>query len=82
MIPLLDEMYTEPTEEDNLMQDSIPNLIFNDSEEWETVPNSNEIPSDDSCNNMNQAQHRTVSTSLISSVLSQFWFKNNNAQSK
>lgn len=69
-------MFTEPTEEDNLMEDSMPNLMFNDNEEWETVPNSNEIPSDDLCQ-MNHAQHRTVSTSLISSVLSQFWFKNN-----
>ena len=70
---MLDEMFTEPTEEDNLLQDSIPNLIFNDSEEWETVPNSNEIPSDDTCNA--NVQHRAVSSSLISSVLSQFWFK-------
>lgn len=73
LIPLLEEMFTD-SKDDNLIQDSIPNLVFTDNEEWEAVPNSNEIPSDDSCNS---SQHRNVSTSLISSVLSQLWFKNN-----
>lgn len=73
MIPLLEEMFTDC--EDECLQDSaIPNLIFNENEEWETVPNSNEIPSDDT---VNSSIPRAVSTSLISSVLSQFWFKNN-----
>lgn len=81
IIPLLDEMFTDScTDDDNNMgQDSMPNLIFTDTEDWETVPNSNEIPSDDT---YNSRQTRTVSTSLISSVLSQFWFKNNPGGSK
>ena len=86
IIPLLDDMFTD-SEDDNMMQESIPNLIFNDVEEWETVPNSSEIPSDDTFNtNINQINNAintnsirnvaNVSTSLISSVLSQFWYKN------
>lgn len=76
MILLLDEMFTD-SEEDSLIQDSMPNLIFNDNEEWETVPNSNEIPSDDSISTANSSIPKTVSSSLISSVLSQFWYKSN-----
>jgi hypothetical protein len=88
IIPLLDEMFNDSAE-DNMMQDSIPNLIFNDYDEWETVPNSNEIPSEDTFNvsnltSINQAINptsiRNVSTSLISSVLSQFWYKNQQAK--
>lgn len=82
MIPLLEEMFVDSTDDD-IMQDSIPNLIFNDNEEWETVPNSSEIPSDDiTASTLNTATAatnsiRNVSTSLISSVLSQFWYKGN-----
>ena len=74
MIPLLEEMFTD-SEEDNFAQDSMPNLVFNDNEEWENVPNSNEIPSDDSFTTNNMP--RTVSSSLISSVSSSVisWFK-------
>lgn len=75
MIPLLEEMFTDSEEDNNFIQDSIPNLVFNDNEEWETVPNSNEIPSDDSFTASNMP--RTVSASLISSVSSSVisWFK-------
>ncbi len=90
MIPLLEEMFAN-SEEDNIMQDSIPNLIFNDNEDWETVPNSSEIPSDDTFNssvnpinntiNTNSIRNvANVSSSLISSVLSQFWYKNPQAK--
>lgn len=56
------------------------NLIFGDgsNEEWETVPSSSEIPSDDTymtrASAARQSVTRTVSSSLISSVISQFWF--------
>jgi hypothetical protein len=82
MIPLLEEMFTESEEE--FFQDCMPNLVFNDNEEWETVPNSNEIPSDDSftasgsgSGSGSGSMSRTVSSSLISSVSSSVisWFK-------
>ena len=75
MIPLLEEMFTDSEEDNNFIQDSMPNLVFNDNEEWETVPNSNEIPSDDSFTA--SSMPRTVSSSLISSVSSSVfsWFK-------
>jgi hypothetical protein len=68
-------MFTDSDEDNQLIQDSMPNLIFTDNEDWETVPNSNEIPSDDTYAQTQSRQTRAVSTSLISSVLSQFWFK-------
>lgn len=66
-------------EDDSFGQDAVP-LIYNDSEEWETIPNSNEIPSDDSYVNQSQSASRNViatSSSLISSVLSNFFTKTN-----
>lgn len=33
-------MFTD-YEEDSLTPESVPNLVFNDNEEWETIPNSN-----------------------------------------
>ena len=35
-------MFTD-YEEDALTPESVPNLIFNDTEDWETIPNSNLI---------------------------------------
>jgi hypothetical protein len=42
LIPLLEDMFTD-YEEDTLTPESVPNLIFNDNEDWETIPNSNLI---------------------------------------
>ena len=42
LIPLLEDMFTD-YEEDALTPESVPNLIFNDNEDWETIPNSNLI---------------------------------------
>ena len=34
------------------MHESIPHLVYNDADEWETVPNSNEIPCDEMANGL------------------------------
>ena len=39
LIPLLEDMFTD-YEEDSLIPDSMPNLIFNDNDEWENIQNS------------------------------------------
>ena len=78
MIPLLEDMFSD-FEDDAFGHDAVP-LIYNDSEEWETIPNSNEIPSDDSYANQSQSGTRNViatSSSLISSVFSNFFTKAN-----
>lgn len=66
LILMMNEMFAE-TDDDNLAEESIPYLPFpKENEEWETVPQSDEIPSDDS---LNIVSPRNVSTSLMSSVL-------------
>ncbi len=60
---------------DELDLDHVPNLIFNDCEEWEKLPNSDEIPMDATNNKTsNPAKSGLIasSTSLISSVTSFF----------
>ena len=62
-------------ETDDCCIDSIPNLPFNDNEEWETLPNSDEIPMDTSLNTSTNNKKRGLiesSTSLISSVTQYF----------
>lgn len=74
LIPLLEDMFTD-YEEDSLIPDSMPNLIFNDNDEWENIQNSNEIPSDDTYTATGSRNVIATSSSLISSVFSQFFNK-------
>ena len=71
MIPLLEEMFAS-NENEMYYLDSMPNFVLNEEEEWEPLPDSNEIPSDDSCNRINSnASTRQVlasSTYLLSTV--------------
>ncbi|RNA03909.1 Beclin 1-associated autophagy-related key regulator [Brachionus plicatilis] len=73
---MMNEMFAE-TDDDNSMEKSIPNMLFpKENEDWETVPQSDEIPSDDS---LNSASSKNVSMSLISSVF-QIFYKGNTKQ--
>lgn len=76
LIPLLEEMFSDY--EDDSGNEAVP-LIYNDNEEWETIPNSNEIPSDDSYTNPGPSSRNVIATSssLISSVFSNFFNKHN-----
>ena len=75
MIPLLEEMFSD-YEDDTMNQDTMP-LIYNDNEEWEKIPNSNEIPSDYSSSVPSRNAIATSTSSLLSSVFSNFFNKTN-----
>jgi len=76
LIPLLEEMFSD-YEDDMTTQEPVP-LIYTDNEEWETIPNSNEIPSDDTYNQTVSSRNViATSSSLISSVFSNFFTKHN-----
>jgi len=72
IINSLDEMFVlDETDERGI--DSIPNLPFNDNEDWETIPNSDQIPMDSTTNpispvtSINRRGLIESSTNLLSS---------------
>lgn len=76
LIVMMNEMFAE-TDDDNSMEESMPNMLFpKENEDWETVPQSDEIPSDAS---LNSTSNKNVSISLISSVF-QMFYKGNTKQ--
>nr|AWV66631.1 beclin 1-associated autophagy-related key regulator [Brachionus rotundiformis] len=73
LIVMMNEMFAEK-DDDNSMEESIQNLIFpKENEDWETVPQRDEIPCDDSFN----SDPKIGSKSLISSMFQMFYTKKN-----
>ena len=75
MIALLDEMFVK-CETDDFELNFMPNIPFNDNEEWETLPNSDQIPMDTTTQSPINARSGLLSSiqsaSLISSVTNFF----------